>query len=197
MSSAVRDRSARSRIRAYLTQHGSIEDASGRATAVLKDAVNYKGSAVAFIQLVTAMDQAGEIRRDVRGKRTYKISGTANDGSAALDSARPPSLPATDASGARIDLDYDQLARALLREVSRLVGAADIAGEATPNPPTGPDAIRLERDRLLAERDQYARRLELARLQLSALISGSVPPGAAGLDVQAWLAGGQRVEQAS
>src|SRR6516165_5952584 len=72
MATAARDRSARSRIREYLTQHGPVEDPSGGATALLKDAVGYGGNDVAFIQLITAMDKAAEIHREIRGKRTFK-----------------------------------------------------------------------------------------------------------------------------
>ena len=66
MATAARDRSARSRIREYLIQHGPIEDPSGGATSLLKDAVGYNGNDVAFIQLVTAMDKAAEIHREIR-----------------------------------------------------------------------------------------------------------------------------------
>src|ERR1700679_816497 len=75
MPQVVRDRTARSRIRNYLAEHGPIVDSSGRATAVLKDVIGYQGSAVAFIQLITAMDKSAEIEREIRGKRTYRISG--------------------------------------------------------------------------------------------------------------------------
>jgi hypothetical protein len=188
MSSAMRDRMARSRIREYLAQHGPIEDAGGAATALLKDAVDYTGNAVAFIQLVTAMDKAGEIKREIRGKRTYKIAAAT---AAAPLPARRGAAPAGEVSGGRPDIDYDELARALLREVWRVAG--------TGQPPDSLDEARLERDRLLAERDEYARQLDLVRKRLSTLIDESLLPGAAGQDAAASSAGpGQdHVERAS
>ena len=70
-----RDRTARTRIRQFLSTSGPIVDPSGYATGVLKDAIGYSGSSVAFIQLIAAMDRDGEIEREIRGKRTYKIEG--------------------------------------------------------------------------------------------------------------------------
>jgi hypothetical protein len=194
MSTAVRDRSARARVREYLAQQGPIEDASGRATALLKDAVNYKGSAVAFIQLVTAMDKASEIKREIRGKRTYKISavGVGSGGNRPYAASRSTSV-VTGAGGASYEIDYEELARAVLREMVRVYAdvGADLGRDLDAESQESLDAVRSERDRLLAERDDYMRRLQVARRQLSALISGSLPESDAP-DV-----GVRRVEQAS
>ena len=123
MATTARDRTARSRIRSYLAEHGPVVDPSGRATAVLKDAIGYEGSPVAFIQLVTAMDKSREIERNIRGKRTYQISGLADGGPAIAPSpvrvAAPVRHPGT---SLQIEVDYDELARALLRETWRLAG---------------------------------------------------------------------------
>jgi hypothetical protein len=184
MSSTVRDRTARSRIREYLAEHGPIVDPSGRATAVLKDAIGYEGSPVAFIQLVTAMDKSSEIQREIRGKRTYRISGLGSGMStatpprahvAASRSAAPSLAVRTDA-GTQLDVDYDELARALLRETWRL---ADLASAQTSSADEAREleVVRQERDQLIAERDEYARRLQ----QLSAMING-LAPSAAGSD---------------
>ena len=92
------DRTARARIRQYLATHGPVVDPSGYATGVLKDAIGYTGSSVAFIQLVTAMSKDQELSRSIRGKRTYRIS--LADGHAAealrrwLDEVRPAALAA-------------------------------------------------------------------------------------------------------
>lgn len=171
MSSAVRDRSARSRIRDYLTHQGPIQDASGRATSVLKDAVKYNGSSVAFIQLVTAMDKANEIKREIRGKRTYKISAAAVRRAAAPQPARTDDPLLLDESSTDISaIDYDKLAGALLRELARIIAATRLTTE----PAEGAEVARVERERLMAERDEYARRLHIARQQLNALLSESV-----------------------
>ena len=60
---------------------------------MLAAAVGYPGSSVAFAQLLTGMERAGLIERDVRGKRTYRIA----PGRAAVASV--PAAPAED--GAR------------------------------------------------------------------------------------------------
>jgi hypothetical protein len=185
MSSTVRDRTARSRIREYLAEHGPILDPSGRATAVLKDAVGYEGSPVAFIQLVTAMDKSSEIEREIRGKRTYRISGLGSGTSAGTSprahaaAAQPgsSSLSARTGAGTHLDVDYDELARALLRETWRL---AELAGaQATSEEDARElEIARAERDQLIAERDEYARRLQ----QLSAMINGLAPSVAGSSD---------------
>ena len=196
MSSTLRDRTARSRVREYLSQHGSIQDPSGRATALLKDAVGYEGSAVAFIQLVAAMDKAGEIRREIRGKRTYGIAATESGAAPARHAVRRDTTAQRDLAGSRLDIDYDELARALLREVWSMAAANSPYATTSPTANTSLDAVRTERDRLLAERDDYARRLQLARQQLSALIAGSVPVAPA-QDLELGGTGLGRVERAS
>jgi hypothetical protein len=181
MSSTVRDRTARSRIREYLTEHGPIVDPSGRATAVLKDAVGYEGSPVAFIQLVTAMDKSSEIEREIRGKRTYQISGLGSGTSAGTSpraraaTAHPGSSSPSARAGAgtHLDVDYDELARALLRETWRLAELAD-AQATSAEDSRELEMVRAERDQLIAERDEYARRLQ----QLSAMINGLAPSAA-------------------
>jgi hypothetical protein len=170
MTTTARDRTARSRIRSYLAEHGPVVDPSGRATAVLKDAIGYEGSPVAFIQLVTAMDKSREIERNIRGKRTYQISGLADGGPAIAPSpvrvAAPVRHPGT---SLQIEVDYDELARALLRETWRLAGKGSTEISEL-------QAVRQERDQLIAERDEYARRLQ----QLSVMINGERSRGQAG-----------------
>jgi hypothetical protein len=185
MSTTARDRTARSRIREYLAEHGPIADPSGRATAVLKDAVGYEGSPVAFIQLVTAMDKSSEIEREIRGKRTYRISGLGSGTSAgtsprARTATAPPgssSLSARADAGTHLDVDYDELARALLRETWRLAELAHAQATSAENS-RELEVARAERDQLIAERDEYARRLQ----QLSAMINGLAPSAAGSSD---------------
>ena len=176
MATTVRDRTARSRIRKYLAEHGPIMDPSGRATAVLKDAIGYDGSPVAFIQLVTAMDKSKEIERQIRGKRTYQISGL-ESGAPAVTPSRVQTAAAPTVThpvtGAAIEVDYDELARALLRETWRLAELAS-SQTASAGEPGELEAARQERDQLIVERDEYARRLQ----QLSAMINGLAPSAA-------------------
>ena len=148
-----RDRTARQRIRNYLATQGPIEHDKGKATAALMEAIAYQGNAAAFIQLVAAMDRDGEIERVTRGKRTYKISGVRQPTPSALPRIGGPE---------RSSLDYDALARALLRETFRVLTAP--AGSAAEEDVA---ALRAERDQLLADRTRLQERLD--RVQREAL----------------------------
>jgi hypothetical protein len=64
----------REHIVAYLAEIHELFDASGMASTRLATAVGYPGSSVAFAQLLSGMERAGLIEREVRGKRTYRIS---------------------------------------------------------------------------------------------------------------------------
>lgn len=89
------------------------------ASTRLAEAVGYPGSSVAFAQLLSGMERDGLISREVRGKRTYRIS----------LSAPPAARMAASPAGARGELpaelsgvpDYDELAdRVLIRLLRRL-----------------------------------------------------------------------------
>jgi hypothetical protein len=110
----ARDQTVRRRIIDHLREHGPVKDSSGRATSVLKSAVGYDGSDTAFTQLVSAMAKSGALVREVRGKRTYRLS--LNAGGAAM-------LDASDEAGDGVDnlMDYDELAAALLARVTRIL----------------------------------------------------------------------------
>ena len=64
----------REHILAYLAEVGELFDQSGMASTQLAAAVGYPGSSVAFAQLLSGMERAGLVDREVRGKRTYRIS---------------------------------------------------------------------------------------------------------------------------
>ncbi len=64
----------REHIVAYLAEVHELLDANGMASTQLAAAVGYPGSSVAFAQLLSSMERSGLIERDVRGKRTYRIS---------------------------------------------------------------------------------------------------------------------------
>jgi hypothetical protein len=64
----------REHIVAYLAEVSELFDASGMASTKLAAAVGYPGSSVAFAQLLSGMERSGLIEREVRGKRTYRIS---------------------------------------------------------------------------------------------------------------------------
>jgi hypothetical protein len=126
-----RDTTVRQRVVDYLIEHGPVEDASGRATSQLKEAVGYGGGDAGFIRIVSLMAEAGEVVREVRGKRTYRIAVSAE---AAATTNRAPSRPASASSApsavqrptsvAGGELDYDELAAALLARVARTLVSA-------------------------------------------------------------------------
>ena len=64
----------REHVIAYLTEVNELFDANGMASTQLAAAVGYPGSSVAFAQLLSGMERSGLIEREVRGKRTYRIS---------------------------------------------------------------------------------------------------------------------------
>src|SRR5262245_56314596 len=64
----------RDRIAAHLADVGEMADRTGMASTRLAAAVGYPGSSVAFAQLLSGMERDGLIAREVRGKRTYRIT---------------------------------------------------------------------------------------------------------------------------
>ena len=64
----------RQQVAQYLIQHGPFEDSTGRATTKLKEVLGYEGTNAGFTQLIANMDRAGQLTREVRGKRTYRIT---------------------------------------------------------------------------------------------------------------------------
>jgi hypothetical protein len=149
-----------------LATSGPIVDPSGYATGVLKDEVGYSGSAVAFIQLIATMDREGEVSREIRGKRTYKIEGlgvppTPSSGALVLTEPIGSTVTSISVPGQpTIEIDYKLLAQAMIRELLVATAAATALDDTT----------GVDHDRLKAERDEYARRLELARAQLDELL---------------------------
>jgi len=88
MTARKRAVGTRKHIVAYLAEVHELFDAHGMASTQLAAAVGYPGSSVAFAQLLSGMERSGLIQRDVRGKRTYRISlGAADLGDADLGDA--------------------------------------------------------------------------------------------------------------
>ena len=76
MKSGSRERAVgtRDRVMSHLAASGEIRDATGMASTALAEAIGYPGSSVAFAQLLSGMERSGLIEREVRGKRTYRIT---------------------------------------------------------------------------------------------------------------------------
>jgi hypothetical protein len=133
----------REHITAYLTEVGELCDANGMASTQLAAAVGYPGSSVAFAQLLSGMERSGLIRREVRGKRTYRITLEQGHAAGAVRTAprselrARPGPEAVEGPGGPgpAAFDYDELARRLLVQVARHIseqegGAPEaVAGE--------------------------------------------------------------------
>jgi hypothetical protein len=139
----------REHILAYLAEVGELFDQNGMASTQLAAAVGYPGSSVAFAQLLSGMERAGLIDREVRGKRTYRISlgraqaiGLARLGrpgrAGAVGAAGLPGAAgligtsgvsgvsgAVGVAGGAAEFDYDELARRLLVQVVRRLAATE------------------------------------------------------------------------
>jgi len=171
-----RDQSVRNRIIEHLTQHGGVEDSSGRATSVLKQAISYEGSDAAFTQVVAAMAKSGVLNRQIRGKRTYRITYNAKG---AEKASRGPAV-SLNGDG---PMDYDELAAALLAQVARAAAAPSDTSEAATwarrrleqlearNAALQRDIARAnaETESIAAERDALKDQLEAAQHNLSLL----------------------------
>ncbi|MFJ3667382.1 hypothetical protein ACIPSE_13090 [Streptomyces sp. NPDC090106] len=142
---------------------------------------------MAFIQLLVAMERDGELVREVRGKRTYRITAAeppvgqrrippelpqSTESTESTESMEPTAPPA--GSAGHGEIDYPLLARHVLRELSDS-GTLALIQELT-----------AEQRRIAVERDDYARRLALARARLEELrdrsattsTPGGTPPDA-------------------
>jgi hypothetical protein len=111
----------RDRIMSHLAAAGEISDESGMASTVLAREVGYPGSSIAFAQLLSGMERSGLIRREVRGKRTYRITAVPGGATRLVPAGeRKPMSRAAAPAG----VDYDELARRLLVQVvHELAGA--------------------------------------------------------------------------
>jgi hypothetical protein len=90
------------------------------ASTRLAEAVGYPGTSVAFAQLLSGMERDGLISREVRGKRTYRITLSAPlSGDPAGQEAE--STPTSIAVPFPAAIDYDELAdRVIMRLLRRL-----------------------------------------------------------------------------
>jgi hypothetical protein len=177
----ARDQSVRNRIVGYLAEHGAVEDSSGKATSVLKTAIAYEGTDAGFTQVVAAMAKAGLLTRQIRGKRTYRISNASNNANNGTG-AREGAVVGANGSGDGL-LDYDELAAALLAKATRAASAPSETSESASwarrrleqlearNASLLRDVARAnaEAEAIAAERDILQNQLEAAEHNLSLL----------------------------
>ncbi len=115
----------RQQVTRYLAQHGPLEDRTGRATAKLREALSYEGSEASFTQLIANMDRAGQLTRQVKGKRTYRIEAIEHGSHEEADQAAV--ADSVDPDGAV--MDYDEVASALLVQVVQTLTKGNQAKE--------------------------------------------------------------------
>lgn len=128
----------RDRVMSYLRAVGEVSDQGGLASTALAEAVGYPGSSLAFAQLLSAMERSGLIEREVRGRRTYRITLAPDEAAQARDREQgasgwpPDQAEQADSTrvpepepGALVGLDYDELARRLLTEVVHRLAAVE------------------------------------------------------------------------
>ncbi len=131
----------RDRVMSHLLMVGEVKDASGMASTALAEAIAYPGSSIAFAQLLSGMERSGLIEREIRGKRTYRISpvrsaaAPAQTGAAPRRRARPvagqggaPAAAADGGAGSAEEFDYDELARRLLLQVVERLSTLPVEG---------------------------------------------------------------------
>ena len=146
MTARKRAVGTRKHIVAYLAEVHELFDAHGMASTQLAAAVGYPGSSVAFAQLLSGMERSGLIQRDVRGKRTYRISlGAADLGDADLGDAENADAGTAGLAGIKVingaagnsaaGFDYDELARRLLVQLVRRLAAAEPDATKAPEAP--------------------------------------------------------------
>lgn len=131
MESGTRKRAVgtRDRVMSHLMAVGEVTDPAGMASTVLAETVGYPGSSVAFAQLLSGMERSGLIEREIRGKRTYRISPApaamaelSRAGSVARRGQAAAAPPGLDAGAG--EFDYDELARRLLVQVVQRLAEA-------------------------------------------------------------------------
>jgi len=110
---------------------GEVKDASGMASTALAEAIAYPGSSIAFAQLLSGMERSGLIEREIRGKRTYRISparGAPQRGTqVAAAESRAQGAAESGAEGTE-EFDYDELARRLLLQVVQRLSTLPVEG---------------------------------------------------------------------
>ena len=152
----------RDRVMSHLLMVGEVKDASGMASTALAEAIAYPGSSIAFAQLLSGMERSGLIEREIRGKRTYRISparsAVAPGQCGAADGPRPGRPGGTQAAAAQSgaesaeEFDYDELARRLLLQVVQRLGTLPVEGPepAEAAPGEGADSERADSEVSLA-----------------------------------------------
>ena len=169
----------RDRVMSYLRAVGEVSDQGGLASTALAEAVGYQGSSLAFAQLLSAMERSGLIEREVRGRRTYRI--TLAPAAEAPDRDREPGAsqrPADQAEPA--DLTWPAVPGASARPVTPRAAVTLEAGRrarhgstSVPEPGPGPESSAIAG----FDYDELARRLLIELVLRLAAATGNPTRG--------------------
>jgi hypothetical protein len=157
----------RDRVLSHLATVGEISDSSGMASTALADAVGYPGSSVAFAQLLSGMERSGLIKREIRGKRTYRIAPAkaaaarrgGPDGSGSHGRVPAPRAQASRAQAARAAAPAARAAAPAARAAAPAARGAAPAAAPAATATTGPrPAMAARHDRQRAGGDERSGR---------------------------------------
>lgn len=146
----------------YLHEHGPVEDPAGRATAKFREELKFKGSSAAFTQMIAVMENQGTLARSVRGKRTYRIALAEQGNRTTRKTGKRVDSPSP---AVEAEVDYDQLAAALLTRVIQSVSTSS-----TENGADGP-LPRRQAQRLERENGQLTKELARTKSELKKTIA--------------------------
>jgi hypothetical protein len=138
-----------------LRADGDVVDPNGHATAKLFERVTFDTSAVVFSQLLAKMERDGLIGREIAGKRTYAIrllKRPISPGSPKANGSDTRQTAHSTADPVARGLDYDSLARSLLKVIAREM---TVTKDALPKPEHG-----RSRDKRLQQLTNETSRLE-------------------------------------
>jgi hypothetical protein len=149
----------RQQVAQYLAQYGPLEDPRGKATSKLREALSYEGSEASFTQLISNMDRAGQLIREVKGKRTYRIAEVEHASQAGTDQeSLADSVDLEDTA-----MDYDAVAAALLVQVVQTVTKGNQTKESDGS------WARRRIERLERRVDELVRELSVAKAEAKTL----------------------------
>jgi len=167
----------RDRVMSYLRAVGEVSDQGGLASTALAEAVGYPGSSLAFAQLLSAMERSGLIEREVRGRRTYRITLAADAAAQARDHEPGASgRPADQAEPA--DLTWPAVPGVSARPAAPRAAVAREPGRQAPRGGPGLQEPGPERDAVVGlDYDELARRLLIEVVHRLAAAPGNPPQG--------------------
>lgn len=156
-----------------LTEHGPIEDADGRATAVLASYTGHSNQN-SLSAVLKPMEQVGLIEREVQGRRTFRIAAVSSKPSKStvktvrdtFETAEPAASAAPVSHGStESGVDYELLAAIMLRKAVAALDAPSYQHEINELRSDLANA-QMTLESLRAERDAMAEQLRITQHNL-------------------------------